>query len=87
MKDPSDLNTLKKLELDNEILQNLLDAIYGARTNLKGEVGLIGVCQSAFSNLVYLVESSKKAKFFDKIKKWIYSYTKEAEFLLEVCLF
>lgn len=70
--------------MDNEILQSLLDAIYTTRTNLKGEVSLIGVCQSAFSHLVYLVESNKKAKIFDKIKKWIYSFTKEAEFLLEV---
>jgi uroporphyrinogen-III decarboxylase len=84
LKDPSELKTLKKLELDNEILLTFLDALYGARVNLKGEVCLVGGCHSAFSQLVYLVETNKKAKMFDKIKKWIYGCQEKTEFLLEV---
>lgn len=86
---PDDVSKLsQKVDVDKE-LKYVFDAITQTRTELDGEVPLIGFCGAPWTLFAYMIEGGG-SKTFQKVKTWIFKYPEESKALLlriaDVCV-
>lgn len=81
LESPKDIEFLKKIDIQSPILENFYNSIFLTRMALKGESVLMGFVGSAYTTLTFLLEKAP-SKLYENTKKWLYSYPKETEELL-----
>ncbi|KAJ3514886.1 hypothetical protein NLJ89_g2109 [Agrocybe chaxingu] len=86
---PEDVKKLKEVvDVDKE-LGYVFQAITQTRTELNGEVPLIGFCGAPWTLFAYMIEGGG-SKTFQKAKTWLFKYPEESKALLlriaDVCV-
>lgn len=79
---PEDVNKLSPTVDVNKELKYVFDALTRTRTQLAGEVPLIGFCGAPWTLFAYMVEGGG-SKTFQKVKTWIFKYPEESKALLK----
>jgi len=86
---PADVEKLNKVVDVHKELGYVFEAITQTRTELNGEVPLIGFCGAPWTLFAYMVEGGG-SKTFQKVKTWIFKYPEESKALLmriaDVCV-
>ena len=77
---------IKKLKTDVDVhkameLQTVFDALTLTRTELKGEVPIIGFCGGPWTLFAYMIEGGG-SKSYTKVKSWLFKYPEESKVLL-----
>jgi len=86
---PEDVTKLRTVVDVEKELSYVFRAITMTRTELKGEVPLIGFCGAPWTLFAYMIEGGG-SKTLQKAKTWLFKYPKESKALLmriaEVCV-
>ncbi|CAO1638971.1 unnamed protein product [Sympodiomycopsis kandeliae] len=79
---PKDFDRLKKkVDVEKE-LGYVFEAITMTRTELAGQVPLIGFCGAPWTLMAYMIEGGG-SKGFEKAKRWLFDYPEESKVLLQ----
>ena len=86
---PEDVTKLRTVVDVEKELSYVFRAITMTRTELKGEVPLIGFCGAPWTLFAYMIEGGS-SKTLQMAKTWLFKYPKESKALLmriaEVCV-